>query len=66
MMTLNFNQLALMIGLFILYTMILYILIYRKFNRFLMDQQNIHLQALKTGFQHHEESSLSDQDKLDS
>lgn len=65
-MTFNFNQIALMLGIFILYTLIVYVFIYRKFNRFILEQRSIHEQALKTAFIHHQESSLSETGKLDS
>lgn len=64
-MTFNFNQIALMLVLFIFYTLIVYVYIYRKFNRFMIEQQSIHEQALRTAFIHHQESSLSETGKLD-
>ena len=48
----------------IIYMLIIYILIYRKFKRFLLEQQYIHEQAVGLAHGHHDESSLSIPDKL--
>jgi hypothetical protein len=44
--------------------LIIYILIYRKFKRFLLEQQYIHEAAVGLARAHHDESSLSNTDKL--
>jgi len=63
-MTLDFNQIVFMLVFMIIYMLIIYILIYRKFKRFLLEQQYIHEAAVGLARAHHDESSLSNTDKL--
>lgn len=63
-MTLNFNQIVIMLVFMILYMLIIYILIFRKFKRFLLEQQYIHEQAMSLSNVHLDESSLTNKDTL--
>lgn len=56
MMSLNFNQIVVILIYMALFTVIMYVCIYRRFNKFILVQKKLHESAVRTANNHHESS----------